>query len=267
LENLFGETIMKINEGDPIILYDLKKGRRKSIFVENKMIKIKGFGVFNPIDFVGKDYGEIVELSGKRVMLEPPSIIESIRGLKRKAQIILPKDSGIMALYANLKPGDIVVEGGIGSGALTIVLANFVRPSGRVISYEVNEDFAKIAEYNLRIMSLDKYVEIKLKDIKKGIDEKDVDSVFLDIPEPWDIVSNAYESLKPFGHFVAYVPTIEQARKTYLALKDEGFYNVEVFEILQRNIVIKPLGTRPDHNMLGHTGYIITGRKLPKKLL
>ena len=252
---------MKIKEGDPVILYDLKKGKRKSIFVENRVMRIKGFGVFNPIDFIGKSYGDIVELSRKKVMLEPPSIVEAIRGLKRKAQIILPKDSGVMILYGNLKPGDIVIEGGIGSGALTMVLANFVRPHGKVISYEINEEFAKIAKYNLKVMGLEKYVEIKIKDIKEGIDEKDVDSVFLDIPEPWEVVDHAHSSLKPFGHFVAYVPTIEQARKTYLVLREKGFYNVEVFEILQRNIVVKPLGTRPDHNMLGHTGYIIVGRK------
>ncbi|HHC19503.1 MAG TPA: tRNA (adenine-N1)-methyltransferase [Euryarchaeota archaeon] len=254
--------MMPIGLGDPIVLLDLKKGRRKNIIVEDKVIKIKGFGVFNPKDFTGKEYGDIVYLGNKPVLLQPPSVVECIKGLKRKAQIILPKDSGLIALYANVGPGSIVVEGGIGSGGLTIVLANFVRPTGKVISYDINEEFFKIAYYNLRVVGLHEYVDMKLKDIKEGIDESNVDAVVLDIPEPWDVVEHARNALKPFGHFVAYVPTIEQARKTYLELKNQGFYNLEIVELLMRNILVKPLGTRPDNKVIGHTGYIIAGRKL-----
>ncbi|MCD6503419.1 MAG: tRNA (adenine-N1)-methyltransferase [Thermoplasmata archaeon] len=253
---------MPLNFGDPVVLLDLKKGRRRNIIIEDKTIKIKGFGVFNPKDFVGKNYGDVIYLGNKPVLLEPPSIVECIRGLRRKAQIIVPKDSGLIALYANIGPGSVVVEGGIGSGGLTIVLANFVRPNGKVISYDINEEFFKIAHYNLRVAGLHEYVEMKLKDIKEGIDESNIDAVVLDIPEPWEVVEHAKESLKSFGHFVAYVPTIEQARRTYLELKNHEFYNLEIVELIMRNILVKPLGTRPNNKVIGHTGYIIVGRKL-----
>ncbi len=252
---------MKVQKGDTVILIDLKKDLRRIVRALPGEIKIKGVGVFDPSVLIGKEYGEKIKIGQKEYLIEPPSLVEFIRGIRRKTQLILPKDSALMAVYGNLKPGDVVLEAGVGNGALTIVLANFVRPNGRVIGYDVREEMLKYARKHLELYGLKDYVELKLGDVTEGIEEKELDGIYLDLPEPWRVVPHAKESLKPFSYFVAYVPTVEQARKTYLALEGEGFFNLEIFEAIFRNMIVRPLGTRPNHDIIGHTAYIVVGRR------
>ncbi len=252
---------MKVELGDVVILIDLKKGIRRLVKVSPGKIKIKGVGVFDPASLCGREYGEIVRIGQKDYLIEPPSLVEFIRGIKRKTQLILPKDSALMTIYGNLKPGDIVLEAGVGNGALTIVLANYVRPNGKVIGYEIREEMIKHAKKYLELYGLSEYVEIKNKDVTEGIEEENLDGIYLDIPEPWKVVKSARGALKPFSYFIAYVPTVEQARKTYLALQEEGFFNLEIFETIFRDMIVRPLGTRPNHDIIGHTAYIVVGRR------
>ncbi|MBA3044047.1 tRNA (adenine-N1)-methyltransferase, partial [archaeon] len=175
-------------------------------------------------------------------------------------QIILPKDSAIIMLYCDVKNGCRIVEAGVGSGALTIALANFVRPDGKIISYEKRNDFADFAKRNIENAGLGEYVEIKLGDVTESIDEKNADAVILDIPNPWDAVKNAYNALKVCGHFCSYSPTMNQVEKTVKTLKHD-FIEIKTFETLQREIVVGEGGVRPSFDMLGHTGYLTFARK------
>ena len=249
-----------LNEDDIVVLID-EKGRKTLIRIEEGMKKIRGLGVFDPGKLKGKKLGEKTRIGNREFIIMKPSVVDKIETIERKAQIILPKDSAIIMLYCDVKNGCRIVEAGVGSGALTIALANFVRPDGKIISYEKRNDFADFAKRNIENAGLGEYVEIKLGDVTESIDEKNADAVILDIPNPWDAVKNAYNALKVCGHFCSYSPTMNQVEKTVKTLKHD-FIEIKTFETLQREIVVGEGGVRPSFDMLGHTGYVTFARKI-----
>lgn len=250
-----------IAENELVLLVD-EKGRKALVKAVNKTERIKKLGVFNLGILIGKEYGSVVEINRKKFFVLKPNIVDKIETIRRRAQIILPKDSALIALHCDVRSGCIVIEGGIGSGALTVVLANLVMPDGKVISYEKRADFAGFAFENLRTAGLEKIVEIKQRDITEKIDETDIDAVILDIPNPWDAVKNAYSALRASGSFCSYSPTMNQVENTVKELRRYSFIETKTFETLQREIIVGERGTRPDFSMLGHTGYITFARKL-----
>jgi len=184
-----------------------------------------------------------------------------MRGFKRGTQIVYPKDAAYIALHVGIGPGSRVVEAGTGSGALTAVLAHFVKPTGRVYTYEVRREFLEIAKRNLKRAGLDEYVEFKLKDIRKGIDEQDLDAVVLDMPDPWNVAPLAYEALSSGGAIACFVPTVNQMEKVAAALAKTGFIKIDAVELLERHYKAVLGETRPLSMMIGHTGFIIIGKK------
>jgi tRNA (adenine57-N1/adenine58-N1)-methyltransferase len=143
-------------------------------------------------------------------------------------------------------------------------LAFYIKPDGKVYSYEIREEFTKTAEKNLRRAGLFDFVELKNKDITLGIDETGVDSVILDLAVPWLVVSHAYNALKPCGTIVSFSPTIDQVVRTVEALKENGFVDIETVECLMRGMQVERGKTRPQTLMTGHTGYITFARKALK---
>lgn len=250
-----------IKENDIVILLD-ERGKKILLRTEEGMKKIRGLGVFDPGKLKGKRFGEKIMVGNREFIIMRPSIVDKIETIERKAQIILPKDSSMIMLYCDVKNGDTIIEGGVGSGALTIALANLVRPDGKIISYEKRKDFAEIAERNIENAELGEYVEIKIGDVTEKIDEKDADAVILDIPNPWDAVPNAYNALKICGHFCSYSPTMNQVEKTVKTLRKHNFIQIKTFENLQREIIVGEGGVRPSFDMLGHTGYVTFARRV-----
>ena len=251
----------KIKLNETVVLID-SSNRRYLLVVQNKTDKFKGIGVFNPASLVGKQYGKDCDIGNKRFWLFRPSLQDKLLGIKRKAQIILPKDSAHILMNCSISSGQKVLEVGIGSGSLTIALANAVAPDGKVISYDNREDFIKHAMKNLEISELDGYVTTKLKDISDGIDEKELDAVIIDIPNPWDGVSHAWEALKAGGYFCTYSPLISQVERTVKEIKKLNFIEVKTIENIQREMIVSERGTRPSFEMLGHTGYLTFARKV-----
>ena len=167
-------------------------------------------------------------------------------------------------MFSGIGPGSHVVEAGTGTGALTTALAHYVKPDGRIYSYEIREEFLRAAEKNLRRAGLIDFVELKNKDITAGIDEMDVDAVILDLATPWLVVPHAYTALRPCGTIVSFSPTVDQVVKTAEALKENGFVDTETVECLMRGMQIERGKTRPQTLMTGHTGYITFARKATK---
>lgn len=209
---------------------------------------------------LGANVGKVMSLGGKKFLVLDASPLDLVEGLERKAQIVLPKDSATVVFNCDIKPGDVVVEGGIGSGALTISLAASVGSLGKVVSYEIREDFAAIAMKNLGRAGLLDRVEVRMADISEGIQESDVDSVVLDLPEPWKVVEKAREALKQGGHFCSLSPNSSQVIKTVEELERNGFAGIYSLENLQRTLMVKDGWMRPD-KMLAHTCYITFARK------
>lgn len=254
-------TDNKVSKNETIVLID-KKEKRYFIDTGGKTDKIKGVGVIDPSCFIGKNYGEKIKIGNKEFYIFKPSLMDKLKGLKRKAQVILPKESAYVVMFCSIESGDTVLEAGIGSGALTIALANAVAPIGKVISYDNRTDFIKHAKKNLEMGNLLQFVETKHKDITNGIDEKDLDAVILDISNPWDAVNTSFNSLKIGGYLCCYSPLVSQVEKTVKEIKKHGFIEVKTFENIQREMIVSDHGTRPSFDMLGHTGYLTFARKI-----
>lgn len=251
-----------VNEGD-IVLIVFDEKRRWLVKAEKDKELHTHKGAVNLNDIIGKPYGSSIKSStGVNFRIFKPIPKDYILKMRRTTQIIYPKDMGLILLYSGIGPGWKVVEAGTGSGALTIVLAYYVRPNGHVYTYEVREDFQRLAMKNIKEAGLEKYVTFKLKDVNEGIDERNVDAVILDMATPWLVVSHAYEALKEGGSFVSYSPTIEQVQKTVSALLKTGFYDITTVECFVRRILVREGRTRPETSMIAHTGYITFARKV-----
>ena len=251
----------KIQEGDDVLLY-LDKKRSYLVRVERGKELHTHKGSIDLTDLLDKEFGtRILSNKGVEFVAFQPTIRDYIFKISRRTQIIYPKDIALILLFSGIGPGSRVVEGGTGAGALAAALANYVRPSGKVYSYEIREEFMEIAAKNLRRIGLIRYVELKRGDLTQGIDEKCVDAVILDLATPWLVVPHAYEALKGSGIFVSFSPTIDQVVKTNEALLKNGFAGVETFESLFRGMRIEKGRTRPETLMTGHTGYITLARK------
>ncbi len=195
-----------------------------------------------------------------------PTLADFVLKMKRGAQVIYPKDLGLIVMYADIFPGATVLEAGTGSGSLTLALSRAVGAEGKVISYEVREDHhlqgrANVESWYAGGGSKPDNVDLRLGDVFDGVPET-ADRLVLDMPEPWRAVGTATESLAPGGVMCSYLPTIPQVSKTVEAMRRGGFGQISTFEALVRTWNIDGQSVRPDHRMVAHTGFIITGRKL-----
>ncbi|WP_297093116.1 tRNA (adenine-N1)-methyltransferase [Thermococcus sp.] len=252
-----------IREGDRVLLID-RRGKKYLVTVSDREFHTD-LGIINLGELTEKNYGEsIPSHRGEEFRILKPDVNDIIAKMRRGPQIVHPKDAGIIIAYAGISPGNTVIEAGVGSGALTIFLANIVGPQGRVISYEVREDFARIAQRNIEMAGFSDRVTIKLKNIYDGIDEESADHIVLDLPQPENVLPHAVKVLRPGGYFVAYTPCMNQVHRFFQALQEyrEHFYRPRVVEVLVREHEVKRECMRPKTTMLAHTGYITFLRKL-----
>jgi tRNA (adenine57-N1/adenine58-N1)-methyltransferase len=182
--------------------------------------------------------------------------------LKRGAQIILSKDIAQIVMGCGIGPGKRVLEVGTGSASLTIALAHFVGPEGKVVTYEMNPKHAKNAWSNIQISGMEEIVEMREADAATCDDRSIYDAVIMDMPEPWGILEPMTLALKAGGYICAYIPTMNQAESVINAMRDRGYADTHALENIQREIVVGSGGTRPSFEMLGHTGYLCFGRKV-----
>jgi tRNA (adenine57-N1/adenine58-N1)-methyltransferase len=216
-------------------------------------------------ELVGKEFGAVFPSSlGTEFTALKPTLEDYIMKSSRKTQITYPKDAALIVMFSGICSGSRVAESGTGTGALTTALAHYVKPEGRVYSYELREEFQKNAEKNLKRANLLDFVELKSGDVTAGIEERDLDAVILDLATPWLVIPPAYEALKPSGTLVSFSPTIDQVVKTTEALKEHTFVFIETVECLMRGMQVERGKTRPHTMMTGHTGYITHGRKTLK---
>ncbi len=250
----------KVALGDQVLLI-LDTRRRYLIKVRENGELHTHKGIIKHSELIGMPYGSFVNSSmGYRFYIAKPTIKDYIEKFSRRTQIIYPKDAAYILVLGNIRPGSFVVEAGTGSGALTCMLANIVRPDGHVYSYEIREEFLKEAEKNIEKAGLKNWVTLKLKDITKGIDEKNLDAIILDMPDPWLVVNEAKKALKGSAPLITFLPTTNQIIKLLPYLKEEGFFDIHVFELIEREYQAEPDKLRPRNIIIGHTGYIIYAR-------
>ena len=208
-----------------------------------------------------KKFGENIKThTGKQFFIVKPNIKDIFeRKAKRLPQIIMPKDAALILAYTGVEPGSLVVDAGFGSGFLAMFLANYTR--GKVVSYEKEKKFFKIAKQNIKSSGLEKFIQFKQKDIRKGIDEKNVDLVTLDMKNAERVVKHAYKSLKPGGWLVVYSPYIEQVKKVVSEIEKKGFSEVKTVENIVRGWQVRD-HTLPERSGIMHTGFISFARKV-----
>ncbi|MBT0159502.1 tRNA (adenine-N1)-methyltransferase [Candidatus Bathyarchaeota archaeon A05DMB-2] len=257
-------TNKKVGEDDYVLLY-LDVRRTYMIEVEAGKTFHTHKGYIKLDELIGKAFGETVKTSlGVEFTVLEPLLTDYMMKSSRKTQITYPKDAALIVMFSGIGSGSRVVESGTGTGALTTALAHYVKPAGKVYSYEVREEFQRAAEKNLKRAGLLEFVELKSRDVTMGFDERDVDAVILDLAVPWLVVPHAYEALKPSGTIVSFSPTIDQVVKATEALREHGFVCVETVECLMRGMQVERGKTRPQTLMTGHSGYITYARKALK---
>src|SRR5215216_6191592 len=220
-------------------------------------------GILQHDDLIGKPWGtQVFSHIGSPFFLLQPSLAELITDLPRTTQILYPKDIGFILVTMGIGPGQTVMEAGTGSGSMTTALAYLVGPEGRVISYEIKPDVQNLARKNLTRFGLESRVDFKLRDIQQGFDETEVDSFFLDVPNPYDYTGQVRAALKPGGFLCCLIPTFNQVEKTLIALRQNRFAFVEVCEVLLRYYKPEPSRLRPTDRLVAHTGFLVFARRI-----
>ncbi|MGC8850051.1 MAG: tRNA (adenine-N1)-methyltransferase [Candidatus Bathyarchaeia archaeon] len=249
-----------IKDGDPILLY-YDRHRKWLVKASGREFHTHK-GIVNLGSSIGRSYGEYVESSlGYKFYLLKPTIYDFIMGPRRPTQIIYPKDMGLILLRLDVAPGSRILEVGTGSGALTMALANLVRPDGHVYSYELRSEFASIALKKLRNVGLDQYVTIRVGDAAEVLQDGDFDAAVMDIGEPWRVIPKLHEVLRPSSPVASFSPTFNQVEKTVKELVRFGFVDISTMETLARELKVEEGATRPFSKMVGHTGYVTFARK------
>ncbi len=220
-------------------------------------------GILKMDDLIGLRWGSTVKShNGNTFFILQPALNDILKDTPRNTQILYPKDIGFVLLSLAVGPGKKVVEAGTGSGALTTAFAYAVGPEGYVYSYEARKEMQDLAVKNLKKNFLDDRVTFTLRNIEEGFDERNADSLFLDVPNSYDYIPQVKAALKPGGFFGSILPTANQVEKLLRALKENGFSFTEVCEIFIRYYRTDPDRFRPADRMVGHTGYLIFSRSL-----
>ncbi|MEM2108886.1 MAG: tRNA (adenine-N1)-methyltransferase [Candidatus Odinarchaeota archaeon] len=250
-----------IGEGDRVLLaIDYKK--RWLVKVQKGKEHHTHRGIIKFDDLIGKEYGCKGYTSlGVEYTVFKPVLSDLVLKMERSTQIIYPKDVGIILAYTGIGDGQRVAEAGVGSGGLTVYLANAVKPHGKIYGYDIRDESLKAAGRNLSEYGLSDYVELKKHDVCEGFMEKDLDIIILDLATPWLVVEKAYSSLRGSGILVNYSPTIEQTQKAVYVMEKIGFKDIKTFECILREIMVREDKTRPATLMIGHTGYMSFARK------
>lgn len=256
----------RLRAGDAVLFIDRKDREYLRILRPGARIHIRE-GTILTDALIGLAEGSRVDnTAGEEFLVLRPTFASLIPNLPRKAQVIYPKDIGPILLWGDIFPGATVVEIGTGPGALSMALLRAVGPTGRVVSYEAREDFARMAHENVQNFHGEApNWEVKLRDATLGVDERDVDRMVIDLAEPWTLFPVAREALRPGGVLIAYVPTVLQVKQVVDHAREGGFGAVQTIETFLRAWHVKGLSVRPEHRMVGHTGFIITARRLPER--
>jgi tRNA (adenine57-N1/adenine58-N1)-methyltransferase len=248
--------------GERVLLVDPKDRRYLITLVAGAMFHTHA-GIVAHDDLIGSCEGRTITGStGRSFLVLRPTLSDVVLKMPRGAQVIYPKDLGAILIAADIGPGQRVLEAGVGSGALSMTA---LRAGATVIGYELREDFAERARANVAAtLGPDAPYTVEIRDVTQGIDERDLDRILLDMPEPHKVIAAAGEALRPGGILLAYLPTINQTAllRQALAETDAPFGMAETQEIMRRTWHVEARSVRPDHRMVGHTGFLTTARRI-----
>ncbi len=221
-------------------------------------------------DIIGKPEGSVIlNQTGIEYLAFRPLLSDFVLSMPRGAAIIYPKDSAQIVVMGDIFPGARVVEAGVGSGGLSMYLLRAIGDNGTLDSFERREEFADIAKANVatNLGIVPESWKIHIGDLQDQLPIKkqpgSVDRIVLDMLAPWECVEECATALVPGGLIVGYVATVTQLSRFAEALKASGHFNEpEAFESMTRGWHLQGLAVRPEHRMIGHTGFLITARRM-----
>lgn len=251
--------------GDRVQLTD-PKGRMHTITLAAGKEFFTHKGSLPHDELIGSPEGTTVTTTGGVTYLAlRPLLADYVLSMPRGAAVVYPKDAGQVVHMADIFPGARVVEAGVGSGALTMSLLRAVGDEGLVSSYERRQDFADIARANVESFFGSPHPAWRLTvgDLAESLAETEVDRVVLDMLAPWDCLDAVSRTLVPGGVLICYVATATQLSRTAEAMREHGtFTEPSAWESLVRGWHLEGLAVRPEHRMVGHTGFLLTTRRL-----
>jgi tRNA (adenine57-N1/adenine58-N1)-methyltransferase len=247
-----------------------RKGRAHTVWLEPGMVFHTHHGQIAHDDLIGRPEGSLVSSSGGSVYLAlRPLLADVTLAMPRGATVVYPKDATAILGLADIAPGQTVVEAGAGSGALSMWLLRVLGPQGSLVSYERRDDFAAVAARNVtaQLGQLPDSWTLVVADVveRLPVDHApgSVDRVVLDLLAPWECVPAVSDALTPGGVLCCYVATTTQMSRLVEALREHtGFTEPTALEVLQRGWHVEGLAVRPDHRMVGHTGFLVSARRL-----
>jgi tRNA (adenine57-N1/adenine58-N1)-methyltransferase len=221
-------------------------------------------------DIIGLPDGSVVaNQNGVEYLALKPLLNDLVLSMPRGAAIIYPKDAAQILVSGDIFPGAVVVEAGVGSGALSLYLLRAIGSSGQLHSFERRSEFAEIAQGNVASQtgSVPSNWSVHLGDLQdelpKCLGSQSVDRVVLDMLAPWECIDVVADALKPGGLVIVYVATVTQLSRVAEQIRSSTvFTEPEGFESLVRPWHLQGLAVRPEHRMIGHTGFLITARRL-----
>ena len=259
----------RFQESDLALLID-RKGRRYLVTLSGDQVFHCHLGRLAHADLIDRIVGGWYHTDrGHSLLAVRPTLADFVREMPRGPQIIYPKDLGSIITLADIFPGATVVEAGLGSGSLTAALLRGVGPTGRVITYEVNESVVPRAMGNIQAVVPDpSNLTVTIGDIYQGISEREVDRVVLDVPEPWQAVAAVGDALVMGGVMLSFLPTILQVHRLVLGLhQDSRFQLIEAVETLLRSWHVTERSVRPSHRMVAHSGFLTTAVRCEARVI
>jgi tRNA (adenine57-N1/adenine58-N1)-methyltransferase len=249
--------------GERVLLVD-QRARTYLVRLERGATYHTHSGTLPHDEVLGRTEGTRVETSRGMILVAfRPRLADYVLKMPRGAQVVYPKDLGPILVYGDIHPGARVLEAGTGSGALTIALCWATGPDGRVVSYELRAEHAAQAAANVEAYfgKMPPWLELRAGDVTTVAGSTDrFDRVVLDLPEPWVTLDVLGDVMEAGGVVCAYLPTTIQVQQLVTALPGHGFHHVETFETLRRSWHVTERSVRPDHRMVGHTGFLTVAR-------
>lgn len=259
------DRIGPFRAGDLVQLTDTK-GRHHTFALQPGKQFHTHKGSFEHDALIGQPEGSVVRTTGGMDYLAlRPLLSDYVLSMPRGAAVVYPKDAAQIVAMADLYPGARVLEAGVGSGALTCSLLRAVGDTGAVHSYERREDFARIAEKNVRAFFGAPHPAwtLTVGDLVASIEPDEVDRAVLDMLAPWECIDAVAKVLVAGGVLICYVATTTQLSRTVEAIRGHGrFAEPAAWESMVRTWHVEGLAVRPDHRMVGHTGFLVTARRI-----